>query len=168
MRGKHSTPQPDPADPPRRRAHQRKGQGTYANDRPPMISVVSRDTGEHRFWVCDQANTHTGSALIAANVPAGRTTRYTDAWQSDRGSHPSHATVRHGVREWARDDNGDGPCEVHCHTCEGAGASLRTYLRPFRGVHKPYLHLYVATDEAMVNTKRITPTLVRRMCIRDL
>jgi hypothetical protein len=50
----------------------------------------------------------------------------------------------------------------------GPGASLRTYLRPFRGVHKPYLHLYVATDEAMVNTKRITPTLVRRMCIRDL
>jgi transposase len=130
--------------------------------------VVSRDTGEHRFWVCDHADTRTCAALSAANVPAGHTTLYTDEWQSYRGSHPSHATVGHGVREWARDDNGDGQREVHCNTCEGAGAALRTYLRPFRGVHKQYLHLYVATYEAMVNTKRVTPTLIRRMCTRDL
>jgi transposase-like protein len=50
----------------------------------------------------------------------------------------------------------------------GAGAALRTYLRAFRGVHKPYLHLYVATYEAMVNTKRVTPELLRRMCIGNL
>jgi hypothetical protein len=47
----------------------------------------------------------------------------------------------------------------------GAGASLRTYLRAFRGVHKQYLHLYVATYEAMVKTKRITPELIQRMCV---
>jgi len=93
---------------------------------------------------------------------------YTDEWQSYRGSHPAHATVRHGVHEWARDDDGDGRREVHCNTCEGAGAALRTYLRAFRGVHKQYLHLYVATYEAMVNTKRVTPTLIRRMCMRTL
>jgi hypothetical protein len=40
------------------------------------------------------------------------------------------------VRAWARDDNSDGQREVHCNTCEGAGAALRTYLRAFRGVHK--------------------------------
>lgn len=48
---------------------------------------------------------------------------------------------------------------------EGAGAALRTSLRAFRGVHKRYLHLYVATYEAMVNTKRVTPTLIQRMCV---
>jgi transposase-like protein len=48
-----------------------------------------------------------------------------------------------------------------------AGAALRTYLRAFRGVHKQYLHLYVATYEAMVNTKRVTPHLIRRMCVGD-
>jgi hypothetical protein len=37
----------------------------------------------------------------------------------------------------------------------------------FRGVHKAYLHLYVATYEAMVNTKRVTPALIRRMCFGD-
>jgi transposase len=54
---------------------------------------------------------------------------------------------------------------VHCNSCEGAGAALRTYLRAFRGVHKQYLHFYVATYEAMVNTKRVTPTLIQRMCV---
>jgi hypothetical protein len=46
---------------------------------------------------------------------------------------------------------------------EGAGAALRTYLRAFRGVHKQYLYLYVATYEAMLNAKRVTPQLIRRM-----
>ncbi len=83
-------------------------------------------------------------------------------------SHPCHATVSHGVREWARDDNGDGQREVHCHSCEGAGAALRTYLRAFQGIPTQYLHLSVATDEAMVNAKRVTPELIQRMCLGDL
>jgi transposase len=74
--------------------------------------------------------------------------------------------VRHGVREWARDDDGDGRREGHCNTCMRAG--LRTYLHACRGVPKQDLHLYVATYEAIVNTKRVTPTLIRRMCIRHL
>jgi transposase len=101
-------------------------------------------------------------------VPGDSAILYTDEWQSYRGSHTVHATVCHSVHEWARDDDGDGRREVHCNSCEGAGAALRTYLRAFRGVHKQYLHLYVATYEAMVNTKRVTPKLIRRMCIRNL
>ena len=133
-----------------------------------IISILSRDTGGQRFWVCDHADTRTCAELIAANVPASSTTLDANEWQGYRGSDRAHATVRHGVREWARDDDGDGQREVHCNTCEGAGAALRTYLRAFRGVHKRYLHLYVATYEAMVNTKRVTPMLIRRMCIRAL
>jgi transposase len=167
-RGKKGTPHRDPADPPRRRANKRKGHGTYGNDRPPIISVISRETGEQRFWVCDHADMPTCRELIAENIPPDRTRLYTDEWQSYRGSHPCHATVAHGVHEWARDDHGDGQREVHCNTCEGAGAALRTFLRAFRGVHKRYLHLYVATYEAMVNTKRVTPQLIQRMCIVNL
>jgi hypothetical protein len=55
-----------------------------------------------------------------------------------------------------------------CNCCEGAGPALCTYVRAFRGVHRPYLHLYVATYEAMVDAKRITPDLIRRMCLGDL
>jgi transposase len=119
--------------------------------------VISRETGEQRFWGCDHADKRTCHTLIAENVPVGRTILHTDEWQGYHGSHPAHA--------WARDDDGDGVREVHCHTCEGGGAALRTYLRAFRGVHKRYLHLYVATDEALVNAKRVTPALIRRMCV---
>jgi transposase len=118
--------------------------------------------------VGDHADTRTCRTLIAENIPAGSTRLYTDEWQSYQGSPPAHATVRHGGREWARDDDGDGRREVHCNTCEGTGAALRTYLRAFRGVHKQYLHLYVATYEAMANAKRVTPDLIRRMCRGDL
>jgi transposase len=129
------------------------------------MSLISRDTGEQRFWVCDHADTRTCAALIAENVPASGTQLYTDAWQSYRGSHPDPATVRQGNHEWARDADGDGRREVHCNTCEGVGAALRTYLRVFRGVHTQYLHLYVATYEAMVNAKCVTPQLIQRMCV---
>ena len=54
---------------------------------------------------------------------------------------------------------------MHGNTCEGAGAALRPYLRAFRGVHKQSWHLDVATDEAMLNTKRATPQLIRRVCM---
>jgi transposase-like protein len=56
---------------------------------------------------------------------------------------------------------------INCNSCEGAGSGLRTYLRTFRGVHKYYLADYVATYETMANAKRITPTVVRRMCFGD-
>jgi transposase len=119
--------------------------------------VLSRETGEQRFWVCDHADRRTCAALIAENVPRQGAVLYTDEWQSDHSRHPAHATVRHGVHEWARDDDGDGRREVHCNACEGAGAALRTYLRAFRGGHKQDLYLAVATYEAILNAKRVTP-----------
>jgi transposase len=115
-RGKTSPPQRDPADPPRRRGNKRKGHGTYANDRPPIISVIARETGEQRFWVCDDADTRTCHELIADNIPPDSTRLYTDEWQSYHGSHAAHATVCHSAREWARDDDGDGRREVHCNS----------------------------------------------------
>ncbi len=166
--GENSPPQRAPTHPPRRRANQRKGHGTYADDRPPLIRITSRETGEQRWWVCDHADTHTCATLVAENIPTASTWLDTDEWQSYRGSHPAHATVRHGVHEWARDEDGDGRREVPSTTCEGVGAALRTSRRAFRGVHKPYWHLYVATYEAMVNTKRVTSHRLRRMCVAEL
>jgi hypothetical protein len=133
-----------------------------------MISVISREMGDQRCWVGDHADQCTCHNLMAENVPGASAILYTDAWQSDRGSHTAHATVCHGVHEWARDDDGEGPREGHGHPGEGAGAALRPDLRPFRGVHQQHWHLDVATYEAMVHTKRVTPHLIQRMCITDL
>jgi len=35
----------DPADPPRSRANKRRGRGTFANDRPPILGTVGRVSG---------------------------------------------------------------------------------------------------------------------------
>jgi transposase-like protein len=145
-------PHHDPHDPPRPRAHQCNGQGTDVTDRPPIISRILRETVEQRFWVSDHADSRTCHRIIIENLPAGSTRLYTDKWQGYRGSHPAHTTVRHVVHEWARDDDGNGHREVHCNSCEGVGATLRTYLRAFRGVHKQDLPLDVATYEGLPPT----------------
>ena len=82
-----------------------------------------------------------------------------------------HYSVRHfkdefGSREWAKDVDGDGIREVHCNSCEGAGAGLRAYLRVFRGVHKKYLAKYVAVYQTMTNAKQISGEIIRHMCYR--
>jgi len=53
---------------------------------------------------------------------------YTDEASNYRDVHAQHASVCHSVKEWARDDDGDGAREVHCNSCEGAGTGLRTGL----------------------------------------
>lgn len=63
--GEKSTPPRDPVDPPRRRANQCKGHGTYANDCPPIISVLLREPDEPSLWVCDHADRRTCADLIA-------------------------------------------------------------------------------------------------------
>jgi hypothetical protein len=45
--------------------------GTIDNDRPPIISLVSRQTGEHRYWVC--GGCRNGTALWKEIVEQGYT-----------------------------------------------------------------------------------------------
>jgi hypothetical protein len=65
-------------------------------------------------------------------------------------------TVCHAVGEWAQDDDGDGIREVQVNALEGQWTGLRSFLRPFRGVNKVYLHQYVAMFEWSYNVKRAT------------
>jgi len=162
--GEKSDRHADPADSPRRRANKQRGHGTVANDRPPIFSVVSRDTGAIRYVVCVQATQETCRAIVTTYVPPTRAVFYTDEWSGYRDVHLVHSTGCHSTREWARDNDGDGRREVHCNPYEGWETALRTFLRAFRGRHKAYLACYVAMFEAIAKAKRITPDLVRRMC----
>ena len=134
---------------------------------------MARESGTLRFFVEANADGQTCLRVVESTVPAGAAVIYTHEWggyaRVATELMTAHAAVRHGRdahgrREWARDDDGDGVREVHCNSCEGAGTGLRTYLRGFRGVHKQYLHFYVATYEAMTNARRITAELIQRMC----
>jgi transposase-like protein len=168
-RGKKGDQHIDPADPPRRRANKVRGHGTYATDRPPIFSLIGRTTGEVRYFVREHSDGATCREVLKSSIPVGAATLYTDEWGGYRAVEEklklAHGRVKHGIKEWARDDDGDGVREVHCNTCEGAGTGLRSYLRAFRGVHKYHLAEYVATYETMLNAKRITPAVVQRMCL---
>ena len=69
--------------------------------------------------------------LIRQTIDKG-TTIYTDEYKiydrlTDWGY--THRTVCHAAGEFARDEDGDGFCEVHVNTMEGFWSLLRSWLR---------------------------------------
>jgi transposase len=159
MRGTKGRPHRDPADPPRRRANKRRGRGTYANDRPPIVGVAGRHTGQVRVRVKPDTKAKTLCGHVHRCTRPGAVL-YTDESDSYAPVLRPHAAVCHSHKEWARDDDGDGLREVHTNTLEGLWSGLRTFWRPFRGVHKPYLGGYVAIYEFGVNLKRTSISFI--------
>jgi transposase len=107
-----------------------------------MTREYLRDTVLYQIrlitYVFGQSDKATGQGILAEAVPTDGTIVSSDKEWSYHGIEPQHATVNHAQHAWARDDDGVG--EVHCTRCEAAGAALRTFLRPFRGVHTANLH----------------------------
>jgi transposase-like protein len=66
----------------------------------------------------------------------------------------AHLTVCHAAGEYARDDDGDGFCEVHVNTLEGFWSLLRSWLRPHRGISQERLPLYLGFFEFVHNIRR--------------
>ena len=66
----------------------------------------------------------------------------------------THHTVCHASGEFARDDDGDGFCEVHVNTLEGSWSLLRSWLRPHRGISQERLPLYLGFFELVHNVRR--------------
>jgi transposase len=65
-----------------------------------------------------------------------------------------HRTVCHSKGEYARDEDGDGFCEVHVNTIEGFWSLLRSWLRPHRGISQERLPLYLGFFEFVHNVRR--------------
>ena len=79
--------------------------------------------------------------LIRATIAPG-STAYTDEYDSyarlpEWGY--AHRTVCHAAGEYARDEDGDGFCEVHVNAPEGFWSLLRSGSRPHRGVSQEKL-----------------------------
>lgn len=162
MRGKKGDKHADPLDPPRRRANKRRGHGTYANDRPPVVGTVGRASGECRLRVCERTDGATLTKHVhGSTVPEA--TCYTDEWQGYNRIARTHQTVCHREHQWARDADGDGIREVHTNTIEGLWTTLRNFLRPFRGVHKKHLKYYVAICEHRINRKHVSPDFIAQL-----
>ena len=65
-----------------------------------------------------------------------------------------HETVCHARGEYARDEDGDGFCEIHVNTMEGTWSLLRSWLRPHRGISQEKLPLYLGFFEFVHNARR--------------
>jgi transposase len=65
-----------------------------------------------------------------------------------------HATVCHGRGEYARDEDGDGFCEIHVDTMEGTWSLPRSRLRPHRGASQAKLPLHLAFFAFVHNARR--------------
>ena len=84
-----------------------------------------------------------------------------------------HKTVCHGRGEYARDDDGDGFCEVHVNTIEGFWSLLRSWLRPHRGISQEKLPAYLGFFQFVHNARRrgkallgaLVAALVARPCL---
>ena len=72
----------------------------------------------------------------------------------------SHKSVNHGQGEYARDEDGDGFCEVHVNTMEGFWSLLRSWLRPHRGISQAKLPLYLGFFEFVHNIRKRGKTLL--------
>lgn len=149
----------DPDDPPRTRANKRKGRGTYENDRPPILGTVGRESGQVRLRVVRDTKKQT---LYAHHhqFTHSDTIANTDEYQSYNGLQRERDTVCHRAREYARDDDGDGFCEVHCHTIEGLSVDVRNFLRALKDLNNRYLDGYLALCEFRRNLKWISPEFI--------
>ena len=65
-----------------------------------------------------------------------------------------HQTVCHARGEYARDEDGDGFCEVHVNTLEGFWSLLRSWLRPHRGLSQEKLPAYLGFFQFVHNARR--------------
>ncbi|MGF7213216.1 hypothetical protein GGE65_007853 [Skermanella aerolata] len=73
---------------------------------------------------------------------------FTTAWGYE------HKAVCHGRGEYARDEDGDGFCEVHVNTLEGFWSLLRSWLRPHRGISQEKLPVYLGFFQFVHNTRQ--------------
>ena len=130
--------------------------------------MVGRQTGRAQLFVLEDVG---GPSLreFVGRATAADVMLYGDEWggyawvpATGRG----HATVCHSAGEWARDDDGDGVREVHNNTLEGLWAGLRNFLRPFRGVSKWYLEMYVGIFQWGHMIKAVSGEFIRALLAR--
>jgi hypothetical protein len=78
--GEKGRPHRDPDDPPRRRANRFNGHGTFDNDRPPILGVIGRESGQ---VFLRQTYRSTAKAIepVVLRVTAPGTEVHTDEWR---------------------------------------------------------------------------------------
>jgi len=130
------------------------GRGALEKEKPPILGLILRG-GQVVLHMLDNVKQVTIKPIIDRCVAKGALI-YTDEYNIyDR--RPAwgykHNTVCHGRGEYARDEDGDGHCEVHVNTMEGFWSLLRSWLRPHRGISQEKLPIYLAFFQFVHNAR---------------
>jgi transposase len=124
-------------------------------DKPPILGVIQRG-GQVMLRMLANVQQTTIQPIIEATVVKGSLI-YTDDYdiyaRLPTWGYP-HKTVCHGQGEYARDEDGDGFCEVHVNTMEGLWSLLRSWLRPHRGISQEKLPDYLGFFQFVHNMRR--------------
>jgi transposase-like protein len=139
----------------RRRRKGQGGRGTSEKERPPVFGMIPRG-GQGVINLLANVKQKTIEPFLKETIDPG-TRVYTDeysiyarlsTWGYD------HKRVNHGRGEYARDEEGDGFCEVPVNTMEGFWSLLRSWLRPHRGISQEKLPLYLGFFEFVHNVRK--------------
>ena len=139
----------------RNRLKGQRGRGTPEKEKPPVFGMIER-CGQVVIQMLENVQQKTIEPLIRDTILPG-TLIYTDEYSiygrlSEWGY--GHKSVNHGAGEYARDEDGDGFCEVHVNTIEGFWSLLRSRLRPHRGISQEKLPLYLGFFEFVHNIRK--------------
>ena len=130
------------------------GRGTLEKEKPPIFGMIQR-TGGVLIRMLANVQQVTIKPLIRRFIALGSVV-YTDEYdiynRLDEWGYV-HRTVCHAAGEFARDEDGDGGCEVHVNTLEGFWSLLRSWLRPHRGISQEQLPLYLGFFEFVHNVR---------------
>jgi len=107
-------------------------------ERPPVFGMIQRG-GQVVINLLDNVKQKTIEPLIKDTIDAG-TLVYTDEYSIYARLKKwgyGHKSVNHGRGEFARDEDGDGFCEVHVNTMEGRIGFSNAILAPAPPEHNP-------------------------------
>ena len=139
----------------RNRLKGQRGRGTLEKEKPPVFGMIQR-CGQVAIQMLEDVKQKRIEPLIKDTVVPG-TLIYTDEYNiygrlCEWGY--EHKSVNHGKGEYARDEDGDGFCEVHVNTIEGFWSLRRSWLRPHRGISQEKLPLYLGFFEFVHNIRK--------------
>ena len=131
------------------------GRGTLEKERPPVFGMIQRG-GQVVINLLANVKQKTIEPFIKDTIVPG-TLVYTDEYSIYARLQTwgyEHKRVNHGRGEVARDEDGDGFCEVHVNTMEGFWSLLRSWLRPHRGTSQEKPPLYLGFFEVVHNVRK--------------
>lgn len=132
-----------------------RGRGTLEKEKPPIFGIIQR-CGEVVVKMLANVKQVTIRPLIENTIKPGSMI-YTDEYaiynRLENWGY-EHKSVNHGSGEFARDEDGDGHCEVHVNTMEGFWSLLRSWLRPHRGISQEKLPFYLGFFEYVHNMRK--------------